>query len=357
MVRWQELRPQDWNRDLDRWVLTAGLTYDITGAVRVQLNGLYETQDSTELNRMSVTRFNGAGEQTEQYLDLQGQREGLERTWELSGEITAPLWGGGLTALVLANSEKRPSVDYRDRTVGPDTRSTSRTLIVAQQDEYIGRLQYSFGVTGNLSLNLGGETSYNRLQQDLESELDLNGDGQLEKIAVPAANALVEEDRSEVFAESRWTPSGPLSVSASLNYEWSTLSTNSAFNPGRSLQYLKPRLDIRHDIGASGQLRFLVERQISQLDFDNFVPSYNVLDDRIDAGNPGLLPEQIWRLELVTNTGWPTMQEFSTARSFTSSSRMQSISYLCTKVPSSSPPKATSAMAGAMARNSTQAFA
>ncbi|HZV18294.1 MAG TPA: outer membrane beta-barrel protein [Sphingobium sp.] len=295
----QELRPQNWSREFDRWAFTAGLTYDVSSSVRVQLNGLYQTQDATELNLMDLTRFNAAGDIVDQYLDLQGQRKGLENTWEVSGELTSPLWGGDLTALVLANSDKRPSLDDRERTIDGATRPISRTLITARQDEYIARVQYSFGLDTNLSLSIGSEVSYNRLQQDLVSELDLDDNGQLERINVPAANALVEEDRGEVFFETRWFPPGSLSVYGALNYEWSTLSTNSPFNPGRSLQYLKPRLDIRRQFGSQGQFRFLVERQISQLDFDNFVPSYNVLDDRIDAGNPGLLPEQVWRFETV----------------------------------------------------------
>jgi outer membrane receptor protein involved in Fe transport len=46
------------------------------------------------------------------------------------------------------------------------------------------------------------------------------------------------------------------------------------------------------------QMRLLVERTVSQLDFGNFVPSYNVTDQRINAGNPNLEPEKTWIYEL-----------------------------------------------------------
>jgi outer membrane receptor for ferrienterochelin and colicins len=295
----QELRPQRWTREFEQWIVTTGLTYDLPDDIRIQLNGLYETEDVTEFNRLDVTRFNLAGEQIDALQELQGQREGLEKTWEVSSEMTAPLWGGGLTALFLINDDRNPSLDYRERTRGNSVSQVSRTRIFAHHMEYIGRIQYNFSVSDELSINAGAEASHNRLRQDLVSELDLNGDGQLENIVVPTSNAIVMEDRIEGFSEARWAPSSLLSVSASLNLEWSDLTTNSVFNPGRSLQFLKPRLDIRHEIGASGQLRVMIEKQVSQLDFNNFVPSYEPLDDRIDAGNPGLLPEQIWRFETV----------------------------------------------------------
>jgi outer membrane receptor for ferrienterochelin and colicins len=293
----QELRPQRWTRDFERWIFTTGLTYDFAGDVRLQLNGLYETEDTTEINRLDITRFNPAGDQTDALQELQGQREGVEKTWEIGSELTAPLWGGGLTALLLVNDDREPSLDYRERTRGTSVSQVSRTQIFARQMEYIGRIQYTFGLADGLNMNVGTEASYNRLRQDLVSELDLNGDGQLENIVVPTSNALVMEERVEGFAEARWAPSPSLSVSASLNLEWSDLATNSIFNPGRSLQFLKPRLDMRYEVEPSGQLRLLIEKEVSQLDFDNFVPSYNVLDDRIEAGNPGLRPEEIWRFE------------------------------------------------------------
>jgi outer membrane receptor protein involved in Fe transport len=48
----------------------------------------------------------------------------------------------------------------------------------------------------------------------------------------------------------------------------------------------------------SGQFRATVERKVSQLDFTNFVPKFNVVDSRIDAGNPQLRPELTWSYEL-----------------------------------------------------------
>lgn len=293
----QELRPQRWTRDFERWIVTSGLTYDLPGDVRMQLNGLYETVQTKQLNRLDITRFDPMGQQSDSLQELQGQVEGVEKTWEVGSEFTAPLWGGGLTALFLVNQNKSPSLDFRDRIRGETVSQVSRTQIFAFQKEYIGRIQYNFGVADGLTLNVGSEASHNRLRQDLVSELDLNGDGQLENVPIPTSNALVMEDRIEGFTEARWAPSPLLSVSASLNLEWSDLATNSIFNPGRSLQFLKPRLDMRHEVGSSGQLRLLIEKEVSQLDFENFVPSYNVLDDRIEAGNPGLLPEQIWRFE------------------------------------------------------------
>jgi outer membrane receptor protein involved in Fe transport len=65
----------------------------------------------------------------------------------------------------------------------------------------------------------------------------------------------------------------------------------------RSFSYLKPRFDLRRTLNASDQVRFKVERTVSQLNFQDFVPRFDYLDRRVDAGNPELRPETAWEYE------------------------------------------------------------
>jgi len=294
----ESLRPQLWDREHDKRTVTAGLTYDFAGGARAQLNGFYETVDIVEVNRTDVTRFDRLGVEVDSVVEQHTQSDGLIRTLELGGEFTTALWGGGLTVLLLGNSQKQPTLDDRIRIVEGELREVSRTTTVAERTEYIARTEYRLSLSDEISLNVGGEGSYNKLQQDLVTAVDLNDDGTVEPVTIPTGDARVKELRGEAFGELRWAPSTIASLSASLNFEASDLTSNSPFNPGRKLSFWKPRIDARYNLSSAGQLRLLAEKQVSQLDFDNFVPSYDVLDDRIEAGNPGLLPEQVLNFEL-----------------------------------------------------------
>jgi outer membrane receptor protein involved in Fe transport len=294
----QELRPRFSERDYTRWVFTGGTTYDFSGGARAQLNGLYETSDLFEVNTTELTRFDEAGVEIDRAREEQIRDNGPTTTLEISSEFTSALLGGDLTILLLGNRSSLPTFDDRIRIRGDRTQELSRSETDLEQTELIGRVQYSFPLSGNLGLSVGGEAAQNKLRQDLSPSFDVDGDGTVEPVVIPTANARVEEIRGEVFVETRWDPTSAVSVNGSLIYEYSELTTNSIFNAGRNLAFLKPRVDVRYTASSAGVFRLLADRQVSQLQFRNFVPRYNFRDDRIDAGNPGLLPERTWNLEL-----------------------------------------------------------
>lgn len=295
----QERRVQDWQRDHNKWIYTGGLTYDFPGGVRAQLNGLYQTLLIDEIDTTNFVQFARSGTETGRGQDVHVRVSGTVKLQEVSGELLAPLAGGRLALLFISNRRDAPTVDYRNRFSLTGTVSElSRSEAKARQGEDILRAQYGFDVTPKLNLELGGEFARNTLNQTLQPFFDLNRDGRVEPVALPFGAAKVKEIRGEGFINGKWSPAPGASVNASVNIEHSKLTTNSPFNPGRNLSFLKPRLDIRLNHGKSGQARFLAERRVSQLDFANFVPSYNVLNDRIDPGNPSLRPEQTWNFEL-----------------------------------------------------------
>lgn len=294
----QEERLQNWRRQHDKWIYTAGASYDFIGGARLQVNGLYQPLDLRETEITPYTRFDLAGNVVGQAIDERYRVIDPIEVIEGSTEFTTPLAGGSFTALGIASIRMQPTRDRRVRTTNGQSAELSRTLFDTNRYEYIFRTQYSRPIASNLILTIGGEAANNRLTQDAEAAFDLNGDGVLENVVIPTSDARVAEWRGEGFIDAKWNPFPNLSINGSINYEYSDLTTNSIFNPGRSLNYWKPRLDIRYDVTAATQIRFLVEREVSQLDFANFVPRYNVIDDRVDAGNPGLLPEIEWDFEV-----------------------------------------------------------
>jgi hypothetical protein len=292
-----ELRPQSWRRDHDRWIYTAGLTYDFQSGDRAQLNAYYDTIDMVDEDRTAFTRFDPQGQPI--LLGEDVHRSGIEtrRTLELSGEYERRIGPGGLHVLALARREKDPTTELRDQIIGGRTIEISRSASHVETDEAILRATYRFRLRPDHALEVGGEIARNTLDQRLRVFFDENDDGRVEEVIVPTGTAHVAESRGEAFATHWWTIGRGVTLESTITYEASRITNNYPFSPERQLAFVKPRFDLRYRRSPAEQYRLLLERTVSQLDFANFVPRYDFEDDEVDAGNPGLSPEKTWTLE------------------------------------------------------------
>ena len=292
-----ELRPQSWQRDHEKWIYTGNLTYDFLNNDRLQINTFYQTLAITGKETTPFVRFDPAGNEVLVATDFRIRDINFSAVLELSGQYEARLGPGGFTALILYRRQTRPTVDFRNRTLAGNIVQLSRSLSDTDRAEDIIRASYIWPVLAGQTLELGAEGARNTLNQHFRVFFDLDGDGAVEEIVIPTAIARVEEIRGEIFANHKWAMSDTLSLDSSLNYEFSKISNNYTFSPERQLSFFKPRFDLRYRFTQTNQLRLLVERTVSQLNFGNFVPSYDVIDQKINAGNPGLDPEKTWIYE------------------------------------------------------------
>ena len=155
--------------------------------------------------------------------------------------------------------------------------------------EVIARSVLKYRATDRLSLEAGGEFAVNNL--DSATRLSVSGAA----IPLPAANVQVQEDRAEVFAKGAWRPSDTWSLDASLRYERSKVASAGDVVLGKTLTFIKPRLAVTWAPTASRQLRLRVEREVGQLNFNDFVASANIGSaSGVVTGNPDLNPEKAW---------------------------------------------------------------
>lgn len=294
----QELRPQYWERDHDKWILTGGLNYDFVRGDRVQLNLFYQTLQIGIADQTDFTRFDQSGTVTLEATDNHVREIDLRETLELGGEYDAPLAGGSVHALAIFRREKSPSLDFRNRTTAGAVAEISRSLSQVDEGEDILRASWLRPLGDAHSIEFGAEGARNTLDQNLRVFFDTDADMLVEEVNIPTADASVEETRAELFVTHRYTPANGFSLDSSLTYETSAISNNYPFSPDRDLSFWKPRVDARYRIDPENQVRLLIERSVSQLDFENFVPSFDFIDDEIDAGNPGIEPEKTWTYEL-----------------------------------------------------------
>ena len=158
--------------------------------------------------------------------------------------------------------------------------------------ESVARAQFRIRSSSALTFETGAEGAFNRL--DSATDLTVN----TRAILVPAADVQVKELRGEVFARGTWRPVSVLTLEAGLREEASRVTSAGDVTLRKSLRFLKPRAAVTWAPDASRQFRLRVEREVGQLNFDDFVASSNVASTgTVVAGNPDLTPQQAWVYE------------------------------------------------------------
>ncbi len=202
---------------------------------------------------------------------------------ELGGRFTRRFGETQMEALVF---QQWNNVDSYTRFESP---SLNR-LFLASKDvgETVGRMNLRRKI-GGLNVEAGVEGAYNTL--DSATRLTVNSG----LVRLPAANVQVNEKRGEVFTVVTGQISPTLSWEGGLRQEFSTVTSTGDLVLEKSLSFTKPRLAVTWAPDSKTQVRMRVEREVSQLNFDDFVASNSVANTgAVIAGNPDLSPMQAW---------------------------------------------------------------
>jgi hypothetical protein len=177
--------------------------------------------------------------------------------------------------------------------------------------ETIGRGVLKFRQTPTLSWEAGGEAADNTL----DSKTHLSEDGVA--IPIPAANVQVEEKRWEAFLKSTWQATPQLSIEAAVRQEGSTITSEGDLKLSKSLGYTKPRFAVTWAPDDAWQVRARLEREVGQLNFDDFVAKSSLNTSTVTSGNPDINPQQDWVAEAaVERRFWKAGSIVLTARHF-----------------------------------------
>jgi outer membrane receptor protein involved in Fe transport len=151
---------------------------------------------------------------------------------------------------------------------------------------------------GRLSLESGIEGALNVL--DSRNSLEEEG------VAAPLPNGKVrvEERRGEVFAKASWPLSAGWRIEAGSRFEYSQLDESGDSSLSKSFFFPKPRVLLTWSLSERNRLRFLLEREVGQLDFEDFAGSASLSASTVTAGNPDLEPDRTWRIEAAWERGF-----------------------------------------------------
>jgi hypothetical protein len=173
--------------------------------------------------------------------------------------------------------------------------------IVQDTGESIARFTLSRPLGARNRIEFGAEGAFNSLDQHLV----LDGSFAPTPGSVPNINVLVEEERAEIFASHTWRPTDKWSVETRLNWETSTLTFTGDTDQEVDLAFWKPSLQITRTFAGNNQLRVRAYRDVSQLDFGDFVSAVATADALLAGGNPDLVPQSDWRFELGADLRFP----------------------------------------------------
>ncbi|AQR60919.1 TonB-dependent receptor [Brevundimonas sp. LM2] len=173
--------------------------------------------------------------------------------------------------------------------VNPEQRFTS----VGNASETILRSLLRWERSPSMTIEGGAEVAYNMLETD--QAFTVGGTN----VPLPSASVLVEETRGEAFSKATWRIRPDLTLEGGLRLEASTITQSGDADQERSFYFAKPRFQATWTPMANNQVRFRLEREVGQLDFDDFAASAELEEDNVFGGNVDLEPEQRWVTELV----------------------------------------------------------
>lgn len=313
----QELRIDRASYIQNQYTLTANLTYNFENGDTLRLNGSAEPREADSNSDIAVTRYDMAGDSLLNATEIKRGHQGWQNQWEIGGDYEGRIGDSTrLSVLFIHSYERDPNDEYRNLITPSDLRELNRNITIPVDTESILRSSLAWPVAKGQTLEIGGEVARNVSRQTLRPFFDLNGGGRVQEVSIPTGNSRVQELRGEAFANHTWQVTPKLSLNSSIIVEMSRISNNFPGSPRHTYVYPKPRVDLRYEVTKSDQLRFKMDRRVSQLDFNLFVPQFDLVDSEIDEGNPGIRPEREWQFEAGYQRQLPNDQGLLEARVF-----------------------------------------
>lgn len=176
----------------------------------------------------------------------------------------------------------------------PDTET--RFVQDADEGETILRSEYSVQAGGgNLVAAVEGARNYLEIVSALSIR---DAAGVLQPVDLAGASARVDEDRVDAGLTWSRALAANLQLQLSAGGEYSRISQSGPFGLTRSFWRPKGFAALDWKVTPNLNLAGRIERVVGQLDFFDFIASVDLDQDRADASNADLRPEQSWLYDI-----------------------------------------------------------
>ena len=264
------------------------------GGAKLNLNGRVRWNDG--FDRRLGEFSNAAGADTGDELLIRGGPMN-DVNYELGGDLEFGLAPNLNTKII---GLYRAATDSNDFTIEALRVGQPAELFETQSRnkpaEALARIQNDWSEMGNHAIQFGGEIAYNRLDARFSAASTTGG----VVTAFPPSDVLVEETRIEPFVTDVWTISPQWKIEAGAIAEFSKLTLSGDSNAARRFKFIKPRAIATWTVSPQTTLEFRADRQVAQLDFEEFATSIDVtLGNQVDVGNADLVPEKVTTLSAL----------------------------------------------------------
>ena len=289
-------------RDSQPLTITANLGYRLGDNDRVHFNFQYDNNDApVEEDRIFIDQLAAPPSVAMEFDNADNSSD----FWEIGGDYAHTFSSGASwKTLFIANEKEDDSTRERFEVGASDLNKDLFLHNFNRYQERIARTSYSFGLTASQDLEVRIERAQTILDSTLKLGLLPASDALPVEFGgltpVTNANARVEEIRYEAFVIHNWQINERMSLESTLIIENSEIEQSGDINKKRDFDFIRPKLDYRFDITPSLQFKATIQKDVSQLSFNDFTANVNDSDDDQDAvaGNPDLRQEQSWRYEL-----------------------------------------------------------
>jgi len=293
-----ELRDDHWTSNTDQPRASIRLVYDGPGSSIGNLNASYR-QFWHDFDETGFRTTTGLADRTRTVVqDVHGYQ------YEIGGDYEFPILGGRLKLIGLNRFENEP-VDQTVVTAFADGRPSTGSRFFRDSDELerIARGEFRWR-GGGADWQLSAEAAFNRL--DVESQtFTLDPNGEFRETPFPGGTGSVAEDRYELMASYGRPLSPELTLQISAGGEYSQLSQVGPGGLTREFWRPKGSLALNWRPSPRTTVSLNIRRRIGQLNFLDFLQTVNLSEERENAGNPDLVPTQIWDVDLegIRNLG------------------------------------------------------
>lgn len=288
----REHREDVWTSDYEAPRLSGKLSHTSAGGALANLNASYQQIDYDYTERGLRT---GPGlPDRERTVDVYERGD----NHEVGGDYEFGLGRGRLKVIGLHRVRNTPfgQTAVTRAADGLTPATGSRFEQVSEELERIARGEYRWKAFGS-DWQVSAEAALNSLDTASQFAV-LGGDGSFQPVELPNATATVKEDRYEVMGSVGRALTPATTVQLALGGEHSHIRQEGA--GGLSRKFLRPKGSASVAWKASPLLdvNIKLQRRVGQLNFGDFLATVNLTDDRENAGNPELVPQQSWELDV-----------------------------------------------------------
>ncbi len=218
--------------------------------------------------------------------------------YEIGGDVTRPLGGGGIKLIGLATLRDRRNVDRSYNRIANNVIGGVDQGLADIRSEALLRSVWSRPNPTGWNIEIGAEGVVNRLQSKVDL-FTVSAGGVRTRIDLPVDDAVVQEYRAEAFINAGRALAANLRIDLGATFETSRLTVSGDTSAERALSFLKPRAVFDWRPGDRWRLQLSLQRTVAQLQFEDFISSAELANDRVNGGNANLLPQRAWEA-LVT---------------------------------------------------------